>query len=88
MMKLERLQNKILCAICNLPRRTPTRAFHVAFQIPYIYDLITKTCGKQAEVMQNHDNVNVRNIGKGEFQHRKHTRLKLSGSQAYDRLSV
>jgi len=41
-----------------------------------------------AEVIQNHDNVNVRNIGKSEAQHRKYKRLKLGGDQAYDRLSV
>jgi hypothetical protein len=40
---------------------------------------------QQAEVIQNHENVNVRNIGQGEAQHRKYKRLKLGGGQAYDR---
>jgi len=35
--------------------------------------------------MQNHDNVNVRNIGQGEAQRRKYERLKIGGGQAYDR---
>jgi len=32
----------------------------------YVYDFIIKMFIKHAEVVQNHDNVNVRNIGKGE----------------------
>jgi hypothetical protein len=39
---------------------------------------------KQAKVVQNDDNVNVRNIRKGETQHRKHKRLKLGGGHAHD----
>jgi hypothetical protein len=42
-------------------------------------------CRQQAEVIENHDNENVRNIGQGEARHRKHKRLKLGGGQAYDR---
>jgi hypothetical protein len=43
--------------------------------------------GKQAEVIQNHLNPNVRASGQGEAMHRKHKRLKLGGGQAYDRSS-
>jgi hypothetical protein len=50
---------------------------HVAFQIPYVYDYITKLC--KAEIILNHENENVRNIGKGEFPHRKHKGLILGG---------
>jgi hypothetical protein len=71
--------------IGSLPRRIPTRALHQAFQIPYVYDYI-KICRKQAEVIQTHDNVNVRNISIKEAQHRKYKRPKLGGGQAYDRL--
>jgi hypothetical protein len=39
---------------------------------------------KQAEVIQNHDDVNVQSVGKSEAQHRKHKRLILGGGQAYD----
>jgi hypothetical protein len=77
LMKLQCLQNKILRVTGSLPRRTPNHNMHVAFQIPCVYDFITKTCRKQAEVIRNHDNVNVRNIGKGEAQHRKHTESDL-----------
>jgi hypothetical protein len=37
-----------------------------AFHIPYVYDYITKSCRQQAEVIQNHENENVRYIGQGE----------------------
>jgi hypothetical protein len=37
--------------------------------------------------MQNHVNPNVRNIGQGEAQHRKHKKLELGGGQACDRSS-
>jgi hypothetical protein len=42
---------------------------------------------QQAEVIQNHENANVRNIGQGEPLHRKYKRLKFGGGQAYDRSS-
>jgi hypothetical protein len=53
----------------------------------YIPKDITKLCRQQAEVIQNHDNENVRTIGQGEARHRKYKRLKLGGGQAYDRSS-
>jgi hypothetical protein len=56
-----------------------------AFSIPYIYDHITELSRQQAEVIQNHENANVRNIGQGEARHRKYKRLELGGGQAYDR---
>jgi hypothetical protein len=46
-----------------------------------------KLCRQQAEVIQNHENENVRNIGQGEARHRKYKRLKLGGGHAYDRSS-
>jgi hypothetical protein len=60
----------------------------MAFQIPFVYDYIRKLRRQQAEVIQNHVNENVRNIGQGEALHRKYKRLKLGGGQAYDRSSV
>jgi hypothetical protein len=61
----------------------------MAFKLPYIYiyNYITKLCRQQAEVIQNHENANVRNIGQGEPRHRKYKRLNLGGDQAYDRSS-
>jgi hypothetical protein len=87
LIKLQRLQNKVLRTIDNFPRRASVRELHTAFNIPYVYDFITKLCRQQAEVILNHDIENVRNIGLGEARHRKYKRLKLGGSQAYDRSS-
>jgi hypothetical protein len=72
----------------NLPRRTPTRALHLAFKIPHVYDYMTKIRRELAEVVQDDDNVNVRNIDRSEAQHRKHKRLRLGGGQTYDRSCV
>jgi hypothetical protein len=86
-MKLQRLQNKVLRTIGNYPRRTPVRDLHLAFQIPLVYNYKTKLCRQQPEVIQNNDNENFRTIGQGEGHHTKYKRLKLGGSQAYDRSS-
>jgi hypothetical protein len=88
LMKLQRLQNKVISTIGNYPRHTPVCDLHMDFQIPFVYDYITKLCRQQAEVTQNYVNENVRNIGQGEANHRKYKRLKLGGGQAYDRSSV
>jgi hypothetical protein len=63
LLKLQHLQNGVLRTLGNFPRHTSVRDMHVAFQILYIYDYVTKLCRKQAEVIQNHENVNVRYIG-------------------------
>jgi hypothetical protein len=76
LIKLQTLQNRGLRIIGCLPRRTPIRLMQTEFQIPYVYDVITKICRKQAAVILSHDNEIVRNIGSGEAQHRKHKRLK------------
>jgi hypothetical protein len=87
LVKLQRLQNKVLRNIGNLPRSTSVRDLHMAVKILYVYDYITKLCRQQAEIIQNHDNENVRNIGQGEARHRKYKRLKLGGGQVYVRSS-
>jgi hypothetical protein len=46
-LKLQRLQNKVLRVIGGLPRRTPVRYMHAEFQLPYVYDFITKMCRNQ-----------------------------------------
>jgi hypothetical protein len=67
--KLQRLQNKVLLIIGNFPRHTPVRELHKAFNIPYIYNYITKLCKQQAEVIRNHENANVHHSGQGEARH-------------------
>jgi hypothetical protein len=83
LLKLQRLQNKVFRITGGLPRRTSTRYMHRTFQIPYVYDFITKSCRKQAEVIRNHDNENVRSTGNDEAQHRQHKGHKRGGGQAY-----
>jgi hypothetical protein len=56
----------------------------MAFQVPYIYDDIAKLCKQEAEAIENHENANVHDIGKGEARLRKYKRLKLGCGQAYD----
>jgi hypothetical protein len=59
LLKLQRLQNKVLRTMGNFPRRTPVRDLHMAFKLPYVYDYITKLRRQQAKVIQNHENENV-----------------------------
>jgi hypothetical protein len=87
-MKLQRLQNRDFRANGKLDRLTPICDLHLTFKIPYVYVYITKLCSRQAEVILNHENPNVRDFGYGEARHRKYKRLKLDGGQAYDRSSA
>jgi hypothetical protein len=87
-LKLERLKNKVLRSIGNFPWCTLVHDLHTAFNLPCVYDYITKLCRQQAEVRQNHENEHVRGIGQGEARQRKCKRLKLGGGQAYDRSSA
>jgi hypothetical protein len=73
LLKLQRMQNKVLRTIGHFPRCTPVRDLHRAFNLPYVYDYVTKLCTRQSEVIQ------------GEARHTKYKRLKLGGGQAYDR---
>jgi len=59
LLKLQRLQNRVLRTISNLPRHTVTHDLHRAFKISHVYDYVTKMCMKQEEAIQNHDNINV-----------------------------
>jgi hypothetical protein len=87
LLKLQRLENKVLRTTDKFPRCTPVRELHTAFQVPYIYEDMTKVYRQQAEIIQNHENENVRNIGKGKAQHKKYKKLKLGGDQTHDRSS-
>jgi hypothetical protein len=50
-MNLQHLQNKVLLLLGGLSRRKSNHYMHVALQIPYINDVVTKICRKQAEVI-------------------------------------
>jgi hypothetical protein len=69
LLKLQRLENKILRTIGNFAKCTPVRDLHTAFCLLYVYDYITILCRRQAEVIQNHENEHVRGIGQGEARH-------------------
>jgi hypothetical protein len=87
LLKLQRLQNRVLRTTGNVPRRTSVCDMHEALQIPYVYDYI-KSFRQQAEVIQNHENENVHYIRQGEALHRKYKRIKLGGGHVYDYSSV
>jgi hypothetical protein len=89
LLKLQRLQNKVLRTIGNFPVCTPVCDLNTAFNLLYVYDYeyITKLCRRQTEVIQNRENEHVCGIGQGEARHRKYKRLKLGSVHAYDRSS-
>jgi hypothetical protein len=87
LLKLQRLQNKVLHTTGKFPSCTQVRDLHTDFSLPYVYDYITKLFRQQDEVIQNHENANGRNVGKGETRHRQYKSLELRGGQAYDRSS-
>jgi hypothetical protein len=66
LLKLQRLQNRLLCAIGNLDRCTPDRQLPVAFKIAYVYDYINTLCRTALEIILNHVTPNARGIGQGE----------------------
>jgi hypothetical protein len=49
--------------------------FACGFQNPVRLQFITKLWRRQTEVIQDHNNPNVRNVGQGEAQHRKYKKL-------------
>jgi hypothetical protein len=79
LMKPQRLQNKVLRTIGKFPRNTPISVMHTSLQIPYTYDYITKLCRHQAQVIQHHENIHVRNTGQGEARHIRDLTWRWSG---------
>jgi hypothetical protein len=51
---------------------------HTAFNLPYVYDYITKLCRQQAEVIKNYENEHVRSIGQGKDKHKNIRGLNLA----------
>jgi hypothetical protein len=79
LLKLQRPQNKAHRNIGTFPKFISVRDLHTVFNLPYVYDFITKLCRQQAEAIQNHENEHVLSIGQGKARHRKYKRLKLGG---------
>jgi hypothetical protein len=86
-LKVQRKKNKILRTTGNFSKCKPVRDLHTGFNLPYVYDYVTKLCRQQAEGTQNHKNEYAHGTGQGEARHRKRRRLKLGCGQAYDRSS-
>jgi hypothetical protein len=76
LLKLQRLQNKVLRTIRNFPRCTPVRDLRTAFNLPYVYDYITKFCRQQTKVIHNHGNNYVPSIVQGEARYEKYKRVE------------
>jgi hypothetical protein len=55
LLKLQRLQNKVLPTIGKFPRCTQVFYFHTDLNLAYLYDYLTKLCRQQAEVIENHE---------------------------------
>jgi hypothetical protein len=66
LLKLQRIQNKVRRTMGDFPRSPSVRDLYAAFNLPYVYDYITKLCRQQAKVIQNHENEHARGIGQGE----------------------
>jgi hypothetical protein len=66
LLKLQRMQNKVLRTTGDFTMCTLVRDLHTTFNLPYVCDYITKLCRQQAEVIQNCENEHVRSIGQGE----------------------
>ena len=79
LLRLRCLQNKIHRTIGNIPRRIQICDLHVPFKIPHVHDFIIELRTQQAEVIQNHENETLRNIGQGEAEHRNCKRLGRGG---------
>jgi hypothetical protein len=65
---------------------TGSRFTH-SFQNSLRIRLYNKIMQAKTEIIQNHNNENVHNIGQGEARQRKYKRLKLGGCQTYGRSS-
>jgi phenylalanyl-tRNA synthetase alpha subunit len=62
LLKLQRLQNKVLRTIGKFTSCTPVRELNTVFQVSCSYVCITKMYRQLVEVVQNHENADVRDI--------------------------
>jgi hypothetical protein len=71
LLKLQRLQNKVLRTTGNLPKSKLTRDLHMTFKIPSLCDFVTKLRGDQATAILSPENVNIHITGQGKARHKK-----------------
>jgi hypothetical protein len=87
LLKLQRLQNKVLCTIDNFPKAHIGSRYACSFQCSVrlrLHNVMQKT----SRDLHNHESENVHNIGQGETPQKKNKRLKLGGGHLYDYSSV
>jgi hypothetical protein len=84
LLKLQRLQNRVLRATGNLDRLTPVRELYVTIRITYVYGYIRKFSRTYPEVILNHVNPNIGGFGQEEATPRKYKRLQLGGNETYN----
>jgi hypothetical protein len=77
-LKLQRMQNRVLRTIGNSPRLAPVPDLHMAFRLPFVYDFIVKLCRRLVVVILNHKNENIRIIGQDDVKHRKNGSLNFA----------
>jgi hypothetical protein len=53
----------LLCTTGNFQRRREVYDLHVVFRLLRVFKIITKLCKQQIEVIGNHENANVAQIG-------------------------
>jgi hypothetical protein len=63
LLKLQRLQNRVLRAVGSLDRCTQVCELHAAFKISPVYDYITESWGTQADVIPNHTDPDISGAG-------------------------
>jgi hypothetical protein len=61
---------------CFYPHIIIQPSWSLAFKVPYIYDYIVQLCRRQAEALQNHENANVRKIGRAKPETGNNRRLE------------
>jgi hypothetical protein len=74
------MRDKYVFAYCFL---TLVLDLHVTYKLAHIYDHVTKLRKQNADVVQNHENIDVQN----QTIKRSNKKLKLSARQAYDCLT-
>jgi hypothetical protein len=84
LLKLQRLQNKVLLTAGNFPSRASIPDLHVAFKIPYVcMTSLQNYAGREQKSYKITKMQIFLNAVQGEAQNRKYNGIKLDGDLAY-----